>query len=137
MILKRNLFIIFSVTLFAIASLVLDIFNYNPYTSDLSVFANFYASLLISFAGIFGLTIFLVKVKLNKGKWTSEKFLPSLRQGCILSIALTGLLILKGLNVLDWWVGVPLIIAILLLELFFQTTPPQIKHQKKIKKKIL
>lgn len=132
--LKRNLFFIFSVTIFAFASLILDIFNYNPYISELPIFINFYISLFLSLSGIFGLFIYFIKIKFRKGIWSNEPLLSSIRQGAFFSIAMVGLLILQGMRVLDWWVGVPIVIAIFLLELFFQTSSPKIKHQKKVKR---
>lgn len=128
----RNLFFLFSVTIFALASTVLDIFNYNPFNSGPSVFINFYASFLIAIAGILSFGIYYTKLRLKKDKQIYAYFWPSVRQALLLSLSLTVILLLKGLKLLDWWVSIPLVISIVLLELFFQTTSSNIKKQKKI-----
>ncbi len=128
----RNLFFLFSITLFAVASVVLDIFNYNPYKSNVSVFINFYISFLIALTGILSIVVYYLKLKIGKDKSIYSYFWPSVRQSVLISSSVTLLLVLKGLKLLDWWVGVPLVIAIVLLELFFQTTSRNIKKQKSI-----
>jgi asparagine N-glycosylation enzyme membrane subunit Stt3 len=130
----RNLFFLLSVTLFAVASTVLDIFNYNPYKSNLSVFINFYTSFFIGLTGILSLIIYYTKLKIKKDKSIYAYFWPSVRQSALVSFSVTLLLMLKGLKLLDWWVGLPLVVSIILLELFFQTTSSNIKQQKKVKK---
>lgn len=119
--LKRNLFFLFSITLFAIASLVLDVFNYNPYESSRSVFINFYTSLLFSLAGLIALVIYYIKFTNLKGKPLQAYFWPSIRQGLFLALSIVVLLVLKGLSLLDWWIGTSTVLVLILLELFFQT----------------
>lgn len=132
--LKSHLFFLFSITLFAVASTVLDIFNYNPFQSGASVFINFYISFFLSVTGILSIILFFLKIKVKKGEWSESLLIPSIRQSGFVSLALTVLLALKGLKLLDWWVAGPLVISIFLLELFFQTSSPTIKNQKKINK---
>lgn len=129
---KSYLFFVFSITVFAIASVILDLFNYNPYQSGIGVFANFYLSFFLSVTGVLSIIIFFLKIKFKKGEWSQVHLLPSIRQAGLFALSLTVLLILKGLKLLDWWVAGPLVIAIFLLELFFQTVSPTIKQQKKI-----
>jgi len=128
----RNLFFLFSITLFAVASAVLDIFNYNPYNSGLLIFVNFYMSFCIGLAGILSLIVYYSKLKFKKDKSIHAYFWPSVRQAILISLSLTLLLVLKGLRLFDWWAAVPLMVAIVLLELFFQTTSTNIKKQKNI-----
>ncbi len=128
----RNLFFLFSVTLFAAASTVLDIFNYNPYQASQSAFINFYISFCFAVAGIASIVIYYLKIKYFKDKAINSYFWPSVRQGFLFAAALTLLLLLKGLRLLDWWVGIPLLIAVVLLELFFQTNRGITHKQKKI-----
>ena len=119
--LKRNLFFLFTITLFGIISLVLCIYNYNPYLIGVPQFIYFYSSLFISLIGILSIIIFYIRVALSKKETIYVHFWPSIRLAFIVSLSLTSLLILKGLNLLDWWVGIPLIIIAALIELFFQT----------------
>lgn len=127
--LARNLFFLFTVTIFAVASVVLDTFNYNPYQANNSMFINFFVSLFFSLAGIAAFIIYFMKIRLSKDKNINAYFFPSIRQGLLISIALIILIILRTLQILDWWVAGPMVIAVILLELFFQTNSP-IKKQK-------
>jgi len=128
----RNLFFLFSVTLFAVASTILDVFNYNPYHSGTSVFVNFYVSFCIGLAGILSIAIYYLKIHFSKDKSIYSYFWPSVRQSFLISLGITLLLLLQGLKLLDLWVGIPLMIAVILLEFFFQTNKGSVKKQKKI-----
>lgn len=127
--LARNLFFLFTVTIFASASVILNTFNYNPYQSDNTVFVNFFASLFFATAGISTFIIYALKMKFYKDKNINKTFIPSIRQGILISIGISILLILRTLQILDWWVAGPMVIAVILLELFFQTSSPMKKRQ--------
>jgi len=117
----KQLFFILSLTIFAIATFVLTLFNYNPYEAESSIFSLFYLSLLFSLTGVLSLALIYVKFKIKKNVSFGNIFWPSVRQAFFLSGALSLLLFLLGLNVLDKFVGISLLIVIILLELFFQT----------------
>lgn len=121
MTLLRNLFFLLAVTVFALASTVLCLFNYNPFKSDLPIFINFYASLFLALAGILAIVIYFLKTKLIKNNVGVILFWPSVRQGLLVSLALTTLLALKGLKILDWLIAISALIIAVLFELFFQT----------------
>lgn len=117
----RNLFFLLSITIFAIATLVLTIFNYDPNMADGSIFTQFYISLLISLTGIIALIILFLRYRFSKNNLFLKNFWPAIRQGFFVAAALTLLLFLLGLKVLDSFVGISFLIVIILLELFFQT----------------
>jgi hypothetical protein len=117
---KAKIFFLASVCLFALASLLLTIVNYNPYNSDSSVFITFYTSLLISLTGIFSFLIMFIKSRFSEENILVRNFWESLRQSLLLAIIITLLLALKGLKVLDLWVSVPLTIAILMVEMYIR-----------------
>lgn len=119
--LSRNLFFLFAITVFAFASVVLTLFNYNPNTSNQTVFLNFYGSLLIMLTGVFSLTLYLLKNKNAKNETVYHIFWPSVRQGLFIGICLTTLLYLQGTKVLDPLITVSIIIITILLELFFES----------------
>ncbi|OQB06113.1 MAG: hypothetical protein BWY19_00542 [bacterium ADurb.Bin212] len=119
--LKRNLFFIFSILIVSAASLMLCIFNYNPYEANTNQFTIFYSSVLLFLASLFSITIFYLKISLSKKEMVYSYFWPSTRQGFILSAGIVTLLVLRGLRLLDVWTGAPLFMAIILIELFFQT----------------
>lgn len=121
MTLFRNLFFLFSITVFATASTVLAIFNYDPNQADTLAFANFYASFLVSIAGILSIAFYYTKIKLSRNETIFGYFWPSVRQATFIATALTAILYLKGLGILDWLIGVSVIIVTILLELFFES----------------
>ena len=116
---KAKLFLVFTVTMFAIASLFLAIFNYNPFKADYSVFALFYTSLFVSITGVSTFIVIFIKSRLTP-KIDPSSFWPSLRLSALISLILSLFFLLQGLKILDLWVGVPLALAVLLLELFFR-----------------
>lgn len=119
--LKANLFFLYTITVVAISSFVLCIFNYDPYTATAYNFIYLYLALSTALVGIIGITIFYLKIYINKSAVVYSLFWPSIRQGAFLSLAITSILILRGSKILDYWTGIPLLIVVLLLELFFQT----------------
>lgn len=117
--LKAKLFFVIAVSVFALAALILTLFNYNPYTSDYSVFVLFYVSLWASLTGVITVISLFIRSRFS-GKLMSMVFWPTLRISAIFALAITALLLLKGMKILDLWVGVPLAVAIVMLELFFR-----------------
>ena len=128
--LRRNLFFLLSITLFATASLVLDIFNFNPFKASSKELANFYISFFISIAGIFSILIYIVKFKLFRNKTIYQYFWPTIRQSLLVSASITVIIFLKGLKILDLWVAIPAVLSIVLLEFFFQTISKNKTNQK-------
>lgn len=128
---KARLFLILTLLLFSAVSLVIDFFNYNPYESGTGVFINFFVSLFIFGISFFTLIIFYLRIWAKKPS-TKAGYWPIVRQATLISVALTVLTILKVLKILDWWVAGPLVIAVFLLELFFQTISRQRKSKVKI-----
>ena len=114
----RKIFFLLSCTIVAIAAFVLCVYNYNPFHATNSQFAYFYLSFFVSLSGLASITIILIRLRLSI---LDNKFWPSIRQGIFVGLAALSLLFLKGLELLDLWVGIPTIIAVIMLELFFQT----------------
>jgi len=117
--LKAKLFFLVSVSVFALAALILTLTNYSPYKADISVFILLYVSFWATFTGLITVVLLFVRSRLSE-KIMSDVFWPTLRISAIISLAATVLLILAGLKILDLWVGAPLTIAIIMLELFFR-----------------
>lgn len=117
--LKAKLFFLAAITIFALATLFLALFNYNPFLADYSIFVFFYLSILVTLAGILTFMTLFIKFRFSPRHLANEDFWPSVRQGLLMSLMVSALLLLQGLKILDFWIGVPLSIAIILLELFF------------------
>ncbi len=124
--LKKSLFFLFAIIMVTMATLVVVLNNYNPYQSGYLIYFLFYFSLFLILSGVISIIIFYSKIYIFKNSLLYTLFKPSLRQGVIISLGLVALLLLQGLKVLDFWVGIPLVIVIVLIELFFQTKSKQI-----------
>ena len=116
----RNLFFLFSITVFAFAETVLTIFNYNPFGANRSVFINFYVSLFFTISGLAAITLYYLRVKYSKNS-AGDFFWTTVRTSVFAGIALTTLLILQGFRILDWLIGISIVVVTILLELFFRT----------------
>jgi len=71
--------------------------------------------------GILAISIYYTKTKLSKNETIFKNFWSSVRQGLFISMGITTLLVLKGMKILDWLIGISIMIVVILLELFFQT----------------
>lgn len=118
---KAYLFYLYSLTVVAFATLVLCIFNYNPYESPTVNFIYFYTAMFFTLTGAISLIVFYFKLSLNRSEQIFSIFWPSVRQGLLFAAAISLVLILRGLKLLDIWIGIPILIIVLLLELFFQS----------------
>lgn len=118
---KAYLFYLYSLTVVAFATLILCIFNYNPFESSAINFIYFYTALFFTLTGAISLIIFYSKLSLNRSEVIFSIFWPSVRQGLLFAAAVTLVFVLRGLRLLDIWIGIPIIIIVFLLELFFQS----------------
>lgn len=125
---KAKLFFLTSITVFSFATLLLTIVNYNPFSSEVSVFIVFYLALFLSLSGLITLILLLIKSRFLERDVMTNLFVPTLRQSSLLSLILSLLLALKGLKVLDLWVSIPLIIAIFMVELYSRGITKSNKH---------
>ncbi len=119
--LKRNLFFLFSLLVIFTASSMLCIFNYNPYKANLYQMITSYICFVMLLLSLFSLIIFYSKIYISKKQSIYLFFWPSVRQAGIFSIGIVTLFILKGMDLLDMWSGIPIFLSIILLEMFFQT----------------
>lgn len=92
----------------------------DPNNLDIKYFVLFFSSLLIGFVGFFTFLGYFVRRKVLKNI-SQTHLVESIRQGILLSLAGVGLLLLQTAKVLNWWDGILLVCAILLLEFYFRT----------------
>jgi len=107
-------------TFFCFLCLILIILNINPYRATALGFVLFFLSLFFFLTGIFILLLFFIKIKFIEPGTPIANLISSIRQSFFLSFLLVGLLILKGLRVLDLWNAVLFILAIILIECYFR-----------------
>lgn len=65
--------------------------------------------------------IYFIKIRVFANPPLNQLFKSSIRQGILFSVIIVVLLMLQGMKVLDIWVGVPLVIVIVLIELFLRS----------------
>ncbi len=93
----------------------------DPYLIEIKIFAAFFISLLSALIGSLTLLGYNIRIRLSKREILYAHLGISLRQAILFSLVIVGLLLLQAARVLNWWDGVLLVSAILLLELYFRT----------------
>lgn len=92
---------------------------FDPLTGGILALILFYASLILSLIGTFALIGLIVRLIVTKDKLVFRKVTTSFRQGIWLAILFSVSLYLNRLKLFNWQYLLPLIIALVLLELFF------------------
>lgn len=121
MALKLYLFGLICTLLLALFLFILLFFSVNPYAAPVWIVILFYFTFFLIWTSVFALVGFYLKVWASNREVIFAHLLPTLRQALFLSIVVTGLLFLKQIDVLNWWIGGMLALAILLIELFFRS----------------
>lgn len=107
--------------LFSIIALGFAAYFIDPDTSGIPGKALFFLITFFTLSGIFN----LVLLRLRRGMTTAEnsfdKINLSFRQGILLSVFCTGILIFQGQELLVWWSALLLLAGTFILELFFVT----------------
>ena len=107
------------VTLFTLAALGLVIYNVDPERSGIIGKLLFYSVLFFSLSGIFNLFLLWVRKKTIGFDAAYSNLGLSFRQGILLSLMVTVILILQGLRMLVWWDALLVVAAVFLVELYF------------------
>jgi hypothetical protein len=119
MTLKSYIWGIRIVTLFSIVALVWVVNYVDPEASGMIGKALFYLILFFAFSGLFNLLLLWFRRKITNNENAYAQVMLSFRQGALLSLLVTGLLLLQGLRVLAWWDGLLLLAGIFLIEFYF------------------
>jgi hypothetical protein len=118
--LKVFQFFIGLITIVAIIVFGSIILKYDPNHLNVNIFILFFLSLFIFITGIATIIGNGIRKSINKNSLPSY-YLTSLRQGLLISLSLSGLLLLHITKVLNLWDGILLVSAIILLEFYFRT----------------
>lgn len=94
--------------------------GYTQPVADQTVWAAFYAGIFLCLLGFSNLVGYGIRW-LPKHALSTPLHSHILRQSTLIAVGLTVLVILQGYQVLSWWDSLLLIIALLLVELSFQT----------------
>jgi len=87
-------------TLISLISLSFILTRVNPYNAELMHFILFYSSFFIAVAGLFSLFGFYLRKSIIKNKIPARLFKTSFRQGILISLILTILLLLRSFRIL-------------------------------------
>ncbi len=82
-------------TLISLVSLIFILFYIDPYSATIWSFILFYLSFLVFLSGIFTLIGYSIRKSFNKNKNLLILFEASFKQGVLISLILTGLLIVQ------------------------------------------
>ena len=105
-------------TLISLISLIYILTEADPYNTTLLSFVLFYLSFFIAVAGLFISAGFYLRKLIIKNKILYRLLRTSFRQGILISLILTGLLLLQGFRILNWISGIFLVVIILVIEIY-------------------
>jgi hypothetical protein len=118
---KRGFFAILIIsTIISLCVFCILFFLTNPFTASWSVILFFYIDMVVFLTSVVAIFLMSIRSNLNKGKTNFLPFASSLRQGFLVSIAATGILLLKAGRILNPWDGALLILAVILIEFYYK-----------------
>ncbi|KKQ74639.1 MAG: hypothetical protein US94_C0001G0040 [Berkelbacteria bacterium GW2011_GWB1_38_5] len=121
MILRLYLFSLYFILFISAGLVALILFNVNPYQSPFWMLLIFYFTLFLFWTAVFGLIGFYLRIWMTNREVIFAHLIPTLRQSLLISLVFVGLLFLQQMRVLNWWVASLLVVAILMIELFFKS----------------
>ncbi len=86
----------------------------------------FYLLVFLALSSLIGLTTFGLKSRLPEYLLSHKPISSAVRQGILFGGLLTLLLALKALEMSSFWVTGPLILAVFLIEIYFQSAKPTV-----------
>jgi len=119
--LKLYFFSLFTCIITSLGLWFLLLFNVNPYQAPAWIISIFYFTFFLFLLSIFSIVGFYVKVWASNREVIFQHLVPTLRQGAIVSLMFTGLLLLEQMKVLNWAVASLYIVSLAMLELFFRS----------------
>jgi hypothetical protein len=79
----------------------------------------FYLAFFFFLSALFNLFLLRLRKRRMRGELVGENIILSLRQGILLALLATSLLVLQGARMLLWWDGLLAVAGIFLVELYF------------------
>lgn len=123
--------ILITIFSFSIISLLViyNIFTrIDPNQANSQIFYLLYGSLALFLTSILSILFFWVRISINKKTLITAALWPSIRQAFLLSGFILIILIMKVLGVLTLWLSLPIFLAFIFLELFFQSEKISLKN---------
>ena len=100
-------------------------FFVNPYKADAGIFVLFFLILLFALAGTWGVLEFRLTTRIKGFDAIQSKIFNSFRHGFMISLIISGLLFMQGIEVLTFWDGTIFVLAIALFEAYFLSRKPR------------
>ncbi|MEI8230442.1 MAG: hypothetical protein WCG83_04885 [Candidatus Peregrinibacteria bacterium] len=103
--------------LLSITSLLVILFQISPLTAPGQAIPAFFLSFFLTIAAVSALLFMALWKSLPFHHWDTGKIVSvSLRQGLLLAVACTILVIFFLLELLTWWIGILIVVMFLLVE---------------------
>lgn len=120
MFLRLYLFTLYAFLFLSFGLLAFILVNFNPFESPPWLVILFYMAFLLFWAAFFGLIGFYFKVWASNREVIFAHLKPTLRQSFFIGIIFSGLLFLYQIKVLNWWMSAIFVVAVLMVEMYFQ-----------------
>ena len=121
MTLRLYLFSLYFAIILSTGLIMFIILNINPYNSPFWIILLFYLTIFFFFTSLLGLIGFYLKVWASNREVIFAYLWPTLRQGMVISGLIVALLFLQQLRSLSWWIAGLMIVALIMIELFFRS----------------
>jgi hypothetical protein len=106
-------------TILAVAALLFVLIDIDPEAWGVPGKAIFFAAVFFSSAGMFNLALISIRQRLISDEMAVGNLGISFRQGILMALLLTTLLILQSFRMLVWWDGMLALAGVFLIELYF------------------
>ena len=128
--LKSFIWIVEFLAIVAWAALFMSLFFVNPFKTEAIIFVSFFASLFFALAFSWGLVEFYLVTKIKGVDEMRGRSFAAFRHGAMVSMVVTGMLLMQGAEVLTPWDGVVFLLAIVLFEAYFLTRGGMVVEEK-------
>ena len=110
------------IALLGLAMFLIVIFRLDPFVSPVLAIPFFFLALFFTLVGFLALFGFYGRVWFRKGEIYVGHITIAVRQAFLLTIAIEVALAFEMLNILTWWDGLLIALAISLVEIYFANT---------------
>jgi hypothetical protein len=115
---RGYLWLVRIIGLIALSALVFVVMKLEP-ERDGWTKVYFYLAFFFSLSALFNLFFLRLRKNMMRGELVGSNIILSFRQGILVALLATSLLVLQGLRILLWWDGLLLVAGIFLIELYF------------------
>ena len=115
---RGYLWLVRVIGLVALSALVFIVMKIEP-EKDIQTKVFFYVAFFFFSASLCNLLLLRLRKNKMRGELVGENIVLSLRQGILLGLLATSLLLLQGMRMLLWWDGLLTVAGIFLIELYF------------------